>query len=322
MTQAQSRGGEVLRRKAAGAEVASAAEVPSPARLLRRAFARAAARTAGLTVGVLGVADETLLLDDLLSRLPEGALLLSLAAPGRGGPAGLAALDLQTVSALIEAQLTGCVRSQAPRPRAMTATDAALAAPVVGAFLSEVAATAGDGPLSGWAEGAVTGKRLADVKAAEIALPHGPFRMVSLTLDLGVGERQGQVLVALLGPRPTVAPGVAEARAAAFNRRLRENVLSAEAPLTAVLHRMRLPFAVVEGLRPGQVIALPGVRVTSVRLEGPNRQLAARGRLGQSGGLRAIRVETPAPSDLLPGIGEGGAPPPSPPSPPLPSPRG
>ena len=74
---------------------------------------------------------------------------------------------------------------------------------------------------------------------------------------------------------------------------LRASVQEAEADLDAVLARMKLPISKIEGFAVGQVVALAGTTVGSVRLIGPGDEEVATARLGQVAGKRAVRIEVP-----------------------------
>lgn len=274
---------------------AEAAAPATPARALRIALTRAAERAVGLTTTALGVSDDTLPLADLLARIEEGWLLLRM--EGTGEP-GLFALCPGFLSAVSEMQMRGRISESEPDRRPPTTADAALAEPLVRAFLSELALAAEGTPLDGWASGRVASGRFTDLRAAGMALPETDFRTVSLSAWLGAGDRQGQILLALpLPPRPSGIPDPAE-RAAAWSVALHDNVLGAQAVLEAVLHRMRLPLGVVQRFEVGQNLPLPGVRLGAIRLEGPGREVVARGRLGQSCGLRAVRIKAEAPPQM------------------------
>lgn len=276
-----------------------AAEAVTPTRALRIAFTRAAERAVGLKLTVLGVGDETADLAGLLARLSDGWLLLRLHGAEPTDAPGLVAVDHGLVAAVIESQMRGRLSAATPEPRPLTAADAALVEPLVAAFLGEIARDAGGTGLDAWVAGRAAGGRLADLRAAELALPDGGYRIVGLSADLGAGEREGQILLAL--PDGQGRPGADhdDARRAAWSAALQGAVLAAPAAVEAVLHRMRLPLRAVQGLQIGQKIALPGVRVSSVRLETPDGRLVGRGRLGQVGGMRAVRIEPEPVIDLV-----------------------
>ena len=285
--------GSVLRRLT---RPAPQVEAPvTPTRALRLALTRAAERSAGLGLSVLGVTEEIVSLDTLLATVDSKLMLMSLT--DGSSIRGFVGIDLELRTALIEVQTMGRLRASAADPRPITATDAALSQPLIAAFLLELVHGTADTPLQGWADGFQVEGRLGSLRAAELAMKEGDYRLVRMTLDLAAGERQAALVMALSVPRAvTAAPkGALPPR---FAEALRANVMSAEAELHAVLHRLHLPLSTAERFAVGQVLPLPGVTVSSVRIEASNGRVVGRGRLGQSAGLRAIRVEVAMPPTL------------------------
>lgn len=274
-----------------------AAAALSPTRALRIALSRAAELAAGLDITALGAADEEAPLADLLARVGDDWLLLRLDGPT--GP-GLAALDLPLLLAVVEARTRGSLAPQEPEHRNPTAADAALAEPLVTAFLSELPALTIGTALEGWPGDCALGPPLADIRALGLVLPETDFRMVSLSCWLGAGERQGAFLVALPAEMPPDPQDERVQRASQWAQALSQSVLDAELPLDTVLHRLRLSVAAVSELAPDRVLALPGVRVTGARLETADGRCIGTGRLGQSAGMRALRLEPPAAAELTP----------------------
>lgn len=278
-----------------------AAEVVTPTRALRIAFTRAVERAVGLQVTVLGVGDETADLPGLLARLGDDWLLLRLDGADPTAPPGLVAVDQGLVAAVIERQMRGRLSAAAPETRALTAADAALVEPLAATFLDEILREAGGTGLDAWVGGRSTGGRLPGLRAVELALPDGGYRVVGLSADLGAGDRVGQVLLALPDADRAARTDDSGRRAAAWSAALQDSVLAAPAAVEAVLHRMRLPLRAVQSFEIGQKIVLPGVRVSSVRLETADGRLVGRGRLGQVGGMRAVRIEPEPAIDLVEG---------------------
>lgn len=265
-----------------------AKEPVTSARALRLAMARSAERSVGLTLSVVGVTEEVMPLDRLIEGVDPSWMLVSIGAEDR--LTGFAALDLQTRTAVVEVQTLGQLRTSAATDRPVTASDAALCAPFVARFLSDFANTAEGTPLAGWTEDLAAGARFADARTVGMVLPNTEMRLVRLTLDFGIADRQGLLVIALpvrraplLVLRPAPGPAFADV--------LRARVLEAPACLNAVLDRLHLPLDVVEGFAIGQSLPLPGVTVKSVRIEGPDGRQVAEGRLGQITGSRAVRIE-------------------------------
>jgi flagellar motor switch protein FliM len=286
-------GSQVLRRLARTA-------VPppplTPARALRLATVRAAERSIGLKLAVLSVAEEEGALDDLLSQLEDGLLLVTL--EGENGPIGLVALDAEARGAAIEIQTLAHLLDGPPELRPVTAADAAMARPLLSAFVREAQAATEGTALDGWIASGCLGSRLPGAREATLALPDGRYRVMRLALDLGAGGRQGLLLIlAHLPPPPSQPDDGAEPTMAA-------QVLAAQVPLQAILQRLQIPLSVAETLEVGQVLPLPGVTVASVRLMAGGRDLGS-ARLGQVAGMRAVRIEGPLAPHLteLPPLG-------------------
>lgn len=290
---------QVLRRllKADGAEKTEKPGRMTPGRVLRTSMARAADTSVGLSLTVLGVADETANLEEAVSRAGEESLFLAVTRFDE--TIGYAALDGETRSALVEIQTVGRLRETKDDARPFTAGDVELCRPLVDAFLREIRCLADDTPLEGWTNGASSGPRMSGARAVGLALSEGRYRVVRLTLDFGVGEREGTIALCLpvvrrsSGPEPEPAP-----HADTFGRELRANVMDAPARLHAVLHRAEMSLSDVEAFQVGQVLPLTGITVASVRLEGPRQRLLAKARLGQVSGLRAVRIEPARGGDM------------------------
>lgn len=263
----------------------------TPARALRLATTRAAEQSIGLSLAVLGVAEEEGTLDDLLSRFEEGLLCLALAEGD--DPVGLVALDAEARAAAIEAQALGRVSPILPEPRPVTAADAALARPLLSGILREIEEALADTALGGWLRRPRMAQRLPGTREATMLLPDGRYRVVRLTLDLGAGGRQGLLL--LMVRLPPAKPMTPEPEGPVVT--VAAQAMGAKAAIEAVLHRLHLPWEAAEAFAVGQVIPLPGVTVASVRLEGGGQDLGP-ARLGQVAGMRAVRIEAPPGRDL------------------------
>lgn len=293
----------ILRRMAHVPPAPDDAAAMTPSRALRLAFARAAEAGAKLAVTVLGVTDETLPLDEALGRVNEAHLLVGVTGPT--GLAGLAALDLQTRAAVVEVVTTGKLFPRPAAERAATGADAALCTPLLTAFLDLLPEFCAGTVLQGWTDGYRIGTRLPDRRAASLQLDDQDYRIVGLTLDFGSSERQGEVLLLLPSHHIDAPAAVDPAAPSRWHDDLAEAVGAAAANLHAVLHRPRLPIREVEAFEVGQIVPLPGVTVNSVRLEAADGSVAARARLGQVSGMRAVRLESAPMPELQDAIGRG-----------------
>lgn len=289
----------VLRRllRAGDADIREKPGRMSAHRVLRISMARAADTSVGLALTVLGVAEEGGTLDEAVAVAPGDGLFLALTRAGE--TVGYAAIDGETRSALVEIQTLGQLRAARDAARPFTAGDVELCRPLLEAVLREVRCLADDTPLEGWTNGASTGPRLSGPRAVTLGLPEGRYRTVRLTLDFGLADREGTLVLSLPATRKRTDPEPAPPpRSEEFGRQFRACVLEAPARLHAVLHRMEMPLSDVEGFEVGQVLPLSGVTVSSVRLEGPGEEIVVSARLGQIAGLRALRLERPGRADL------------------------
>lgn len=273
--------------------IAKAADPPqqAPARALRLAMVRAADHAVGLPLSVPDLTEEEGTLDDLLSRMDDGLLLIGLRRDAE--PTGLVALDREARAAVVEMQTLGALSQHPAEARPSTSADAALARPLLETFLREAQAALDGSPLGDWLRSPTLGERVASPREAALLLPDGRYRTIRLALELGAGERQGLVLVLARTAEAPVEPDAVAAPTVA------PLVLRAQTEVQAILHRLRLPLCEAEELTVGQVLSLPGVTVASVRLESGGVPLGP-ARLGQVGGMRAVRIETPLSPELAP----------------------
>ena len=282
-------------------------QVPlTSSRAVRLALTRAADKTLNMVVSVLGLREETLNLDDLLESLDPAHMLVALERDGQ--MVGLAAVDLQLRAATIEAQTVGQVLATAPDERAPTGTDAEMLAPLLRAFMIHLEGTAPGTPLDGWMTGVSVGSRVSSARAAGLVLPQDSYRTVRLTVDLCVGDRQAELLLTLPGVSQIVPklPPLPE-EDADWNTRFKAMVNDSPVTLDAVLHAFKMPLFEAEALHVGQVVPLPGCTVGSVRLISPDGRKMLTARLGQSAGMRAVRLEAPEGAQISDITGLGGA---------------
>jgi flagellar motor switch protein FliM len=284
----------VLRRKAKAARAQIEARVMSPARGLRLALERTAARALSMPLGVLGT--ERLVADpaSLLEMVAEGALLMSLDGP-EGAAHGALALDPALTAALVEAQTTGTVAPRATPGRAPTRTDAALCAPVFDAVLARFAANMAAGPDAGWTGGHATGSMQAAPHALRAMLTADRYHVFRVSVKLGEAGREGAFVLAL----PVVVAASADTdgtvAAALPDPRWQARVLGTTVRMDAVLCRLELPLAEVLALKPGDVVPIAREALRDVALEPGTRRTVARAGLGQMGGRRALRLTAAAP---------------------------
>ena len=276
-----------------GARAPKATDVPVTAsRAMRLAMTRAAERQVGLQLTVQSVGEEALSLEGLQGGLTDELLLLKLY--GADGVQGVIALDRELIAAVVEVQTTGQVSSLAPEPRAVTLADLMFVQPLLDGLFAQLLETTEGTVLDNWTVGIVPGERFDDVRALGLALAHVSYRTMRLTLDLGAGDRSGELILALPSGEVAQAEPVASKPKDDWAAQMHETVMEAPAALTAQLHRFRLAIGVANNLKVGQVLPLPGCTVSSVRLVGPDGVGVVRAKLGQVAGHIAVRLEDPA----------------------------
>lgn len=285
MTNPTYRENSVLSRKLAAGAAVETADDRTTLRALRTTLARAAQDEMGLPLGVIGIGQSREGQGDLDDSLNPDFLAILLDGPGEQN--GAVCLDAAFVTAIIQHQTTGVISPNASGNRKFTATDAAMTAPLIDAVLQQME-TAAETPsdqkcFAGYSFGA----RVANAGDLLMSLTAEWYRKFALTVDLGRGASQGQMLLLMPEPElcednianmPETGPGLA----AAFD------VLRAD--LTANLCRLQIPLAQLSELRAGDVIVLPNARFDHTELATIDGQVIALCRLGQMTGMRAVRT--------------------------------
>lgn len=274
-----------------GLQPDTAEDAPAtPMRLMRRALARAADKAVGLSTSVLGIAQDDLDAETLIETGPDGWVVLGLRNGANAGLTGLFLMDPAMRSALIEMQTIGRLLPPDPEPRGVTRTDAVMCQPFADRLLQElddVGFGGDDLSLASYDMGA-----LPDLRTAGLVMVQGAYHTWRITVQLGGGEAQGDILIAL---RPRVVPDALPVDPSPeWNTALRNALSDATADLDAVLCRMALPISTIERFEVGQVLRLAGTTVGSVTLVGPDGEDVSPARLGQVAGKRAVRIQTPS----------------------------
>ena len=283
-------------RRRAEAEQAQAAFLAA----LRLAFGRMGADCPGLDAVVQG------------ASLREGALaeVLDLAEPGMflalvEGPAermGLVMASPAVLAGIIEAQTTGRVEESAVHPRKPTRTDAALLAPMIEAFLQQVAQCCAGQSREKQVKGFVYGSFQDDPRPLGLMLEDGQYTIIKLSVALGFGAKSGEWFLILpqVEPEPeSVADDdTPSADESEWQARLDHAVGTSPIVLDAVLCRLQISITDALRLRVGDTLRVPESALESLGLETLEHDAICEGRLGQARGQRAVRltkdVGTPA----------------------------
>lgn len=283
---------EVLSKKATAARREQEARVLSPARALRRALSRSADALWGLAIVADGMQQETLVLDACLDGVPRDALVMVLDGPE--GAAGAVVLDRATVRSVIEVQTLGRVTSQPLDQRPLTPTDAAMCAPLLDALLGRFSKNLEGHPAQGEYTGYRFGAMVEDTRALSGLMEAAEFHSFLVSVEIGDGLRRGEMLLilpVLPKPQPAAKPDPPRDPLSAKNAGRMQMV---EARIDAVLPRVRMPLSAASQLKPGDLLPLPENVLNQVELSAGGVHIASGCRLGQMGGLRAVRVKFPA----------------------------
>lgn len=209
------------------------------------------------------------------------------------------ALGFDTVTALIEVQALGRVTARPAERRKLTRSDAAICVDFVNALMAELAAemaeVEGYGPLGAYRYAT----HLDDARPLVLMLEDRAYRSLSFDLRFGGAEtRDGRILIALPqrpGARaPEPRPAEAAPDAAPAGATLAEAVTGAPVEVVGVLCRRTLTLGELRALLPGRLLPLPRVTLAEARLETRDGQLLAMGKLGESEGCHALRLQDPA----------------------------
>lgn len=274
-----------MRRKAGVGRPPPDVQPMSPAKALRLAAAKAAEDSIGLVMQVTHVAEERSSILRLPEQLPDDALLSLLEGPDNAY--GLAVFDRNVVSAVVEQQTTGKVLKLPPEERAPTATDAVMCTEITDHILSLFETNVAEVADPPHVEGFRVAAQLREARSISIAFEDVPYRVYRISVSLGRGVREGEIL--LVFPYARATPKPVPGAPNNFGRDFQAVVMTSEARLDTVLHRIRLPLADVMSLEVGMVLSIPRSAVSKVELRADDR-LVSRAQLGQINGKRAVRL--------------------------------
>ncbi|MBN9890076.1 FliM/FliN family flagellar motor switch protein [Salipiger abyssi] len=309
---------DVLGQKASAARRAFEARAMSPAKALRRALSRAADVLWDLALVTHGVGQEMSDQDGVVEMLPANTLLLLLDGPE--GALGLAMIDREVMTGLIEVQTLLQVTQMPVEDRPLTQTDAAMVAPLIDATMERLARYLEGHPLQPQFEGYRYGAMIEDARAAGLLLDAAGYRSFRVSVDLALGRRRGELLL-VLPDRPHVGEAAPDAEGgddAPGPHERKMKLLPVQ--MDAVLCRLSLPLGAAQRLKPGDLIPLPPEALDGVSFVAGSGAAVAGGRLGQMNGMRAVRLAWPegTPQGTAPPVMEEHDPAPEPRAPQLP----
>lgn len=283
-----------MRRKLAAGALAAAEGGPGADRSWRLSLARAARDHAHLALEVAWLAQEPRSLTELLELPPDRALIAVLEGPAEG--LGILVLSAPVLAGIIEMQTIGRVTTLPPAQRRPTRTDAALVAALIDAALAGLEDELRDEADLVWAGGFRYASFLEDARPLGLLLEDASYRVLRAEVSLALGAKSGEVILALPAEGRGQRPDPRHLRAEpvdtgpAFTLALGEQVLAATARVEAQIARLTLPLAEVMALQPGQILPLPQAALDRISVEGLDGRRLAAAKLGQTQGMRAIRL--------------------------------
>lgn len=225
-----------------------------------------------------------------LARIPEIAVPHVLEGPN--GATGLIVFDGVFVDALIEQQTLGRI-SAAPRvERPVTAIDAALSTSFATSVVAKLAELSVDRRDASALSGFVCIAPQTDRAALSLAMSEKAYDVLCLSVDLGPGLKVGQAILMFPAVVAQVKPTPKK-----LNPDMVAAIKDCELQLVTHLPAVRLPVRTLLGLEVGTVIPLPDGILARAQLRDGRNVLLGKGRVGQIGGNRALRLERP---DVVP----------------------
>ncbi len=278
----------VLHRKVSQGNRLRDASAVTPTRALRLALGRVADRLWGLPIVSKGIQSEVLDQETALSVVPDAHLILILRSGD--GQVGLAVLDRALLCSLIEIQTVGMIFDRTPEERDYTSTDATIAWLYLDWLLGEVSDALGDLPEAVMWQGFRLETRAEDLRAAALALNAPQFAVFTAALELGEGQRRGEVRIFLPVRRKTPPARLRQDEPVA---NVGNGFTMLPTPVTVDLCTLRVPLTTVCRFKPGDLVDLPADALNMAVIRAAGGHVVAKGRLGQMNGFRAVRLNLP-----------------------------
>jgi hypothetical protein len=277
----------ILRRKAADGRTEHQARAMSPNKALRLGLALAAEKGMDLALDVTDVRHVKLPHRALEVTLDNDSLLVLL--EGQNGEPGALAVDMQVLAGLVEFQTLGQVIPKAVVDRVPTKVDAALITPFLeDALMRYVRMLGEEGEAPYWLQHYKFGAMMLDTRTLSLAMAAQDYHMFVLDVKLERGKKSGTM--ALLFPDVQVLLDEPDDAAETDAEKFQNGVKEATTLLNAVVGKISLPIAQIQGLQVGDTLALPEAAMKNAKLEAPSGEAIAEVHIGQLNGMRAVCV--------------------------------
>lgn len=285
----------VLRRKTAAGQQQHQARSVTVAKAMRLSIAKVGLDVFDMAMQAIGLLVEDRNQEACIDMMDAANLLVLLDGPQ--GRVGAAMIDAGLVGGLIQQQTMGRVVAPVGDPREMTATDAAMCAPLLDALFDKASTAVEDEADRLLLRGFTFGARSEEPRLVAMALEDAEYRVIRLTLDLAKGVRQGD-LVLFLPPVPPHDPdgGGLDAsddagQAEHGPRNMTDVVMLLEAELMVQLCHVRMNLSDLTRLSPGDAVLLPPGTFPKTRIMAQSGKCLGTGTLGQVDGQRALKID-------------------------------
>lgn len=280
----------ILQRKAQVGKQEHQARAMTVPKALRVGLAKVADEGFDMALAVIGVTHDVLSVEQALENVTDEMLAITL--DGLGGFGGGAVITHELVSAMVQQQTTGRVATIPDFDRAMTATDAALCAPLIDRLFARA-----HGLLETTEDREVLpcfkfGARAENTRLFGLSLEDPEYTVFRLTIDISGGIAQACMVLIL--PLPSAKPELSYdedgAQTVVSNMTLEASVMELKAELSAVLCRLRLPLSDVRTFEVGQELSVTTEAFGVVQLVSITGEVVTTGALGQLEGHRALML--------------------------------
>ena len=280
----------VLQRKVQAGKQEHQARSMTVPKSLRVGLAKVADEKLGMALAVIGATQEKCTSEAVSDKLEAGALHVLLDGPN--GATGGAVLGGSLVGALVQQQTTGRVAASQPTERRLTATDAALCAPLIDGLFARANGLLETQPDKDLLACFRFGARIESPRVFALALGEPEYHLIRLTIDVAVGTCQSNMMLILPMPGAQEMPMSPEAEECAVsrNRNFQTAVMGLRAELSAVLCRVQLPLSRLSELAPGNTLDVPADAFDEVELLSIEGRTIAKGAMGQVDGHRALMI--------------------------------
>ncbi|WP_417244126.1 FliM/FliN family flagellar motor switch protein [Celeribacter sp.] len=268
----------------------------SPTKALRVGFAKAAEEAMELIFQVQQVEERRQTVSALTASLPGNALLALLEGPLN--QFGLMVFDHITTASVVEQMTTGSVLPMAPEERQPSTTDAVMCSDLMDRMLEEFEDQISESPDPPKVHGFRYAARLQEARSIALAFDDVPYRCFYITVKIGRVARESTVV--LIFPYDAPPPKRVKGEDSAWGKEFKDVVMGTHVTLDTVLHHMKLSLSEVSAWEEGTLIPIPREALSRVEIRAQDGRKISRGRIGQIGGARAVRI------DLTPDDGSNG----------------